>query len=178
MLLGELTDLHQRGLNLEDMHFISVMLDPRMCARGLARTDMNDVRVHFGSEADESPDWWLIYAAAAAHLLVGKCRVCNNHRYCSGCGDGLDVHPVLGVRMCALPSCQGQYPMMLRSAACEELAAALHISMTEARRMLDAVACSEAGRTYRTRRRLRRPKVLRSSLDALIWASLPSNGGV
>ena len=65
---------------------------------------------------------------------------------------------------------------MLRSAACEELAAALHISMAEARQKFSAVACSEAGRTYRTRPRLRRPKVLRSSLEALIWASLSGTG--
>ena len=74
--------------------------------------------------------------------------------------------------MCALPSCQGQYPTMLRSAACEELAAVLHISMAEAQHKLNAVACSPADPTYHASRRTRRLMVLRSSLEALIWASL------
>ena len=128
-----------------------------------------------GSGADESADWRLLYTEAAAQLLKGKCRVCINCRHCSGAEERLDVHPVLGVRMCALPCCQGLYPTMLRSIACAELADALDISMAEARAKLAAVANSPAGRTYRTHRRLRRPKVLRSSLDALICASLPAN---
>jgi hypothetical protein len=133
--------------------------------------------VDFSREADESTHWWLLYTEAATELLHGRCRVCNNDR-CSNCAVAsgcFDEHPVLGVRMCELSCCQGQYPVMMRSAACEELAAALHISMAEAQQRLNAVACSPADCTYRASRRTRRLTVLRSSLEALIWASLPTN---
>jgi hypothetical protein len=184
MHLDELRALHDQGMGQYSMYSIRFAPQPDeqidLFEHLETRTAGNLVVKLLGSEADESADWSLLYTEAATQLLKDKRRVCFSRRLCSGFGaKRLDfVHPVLGVRMCALPCCQGQYPTMLLSAACAELAAALHISMTAARQKLSAVASSAAGRTYRARRRLRRPKVLRSSLEALIWASLPADGGL
>jgi hypothetical protein len=171
-MYDDLGALHEESLNLLDMY--RLRSEAEVSSNSLELISEPHVVVDFTREADESAHWCGLYAAAASQLLKGKCRVCNYDR-CDCCGGEShchDVHPVLGVLMCAQPRCQGRYPMMLRSAACSELAAALHISMTAARQKLNAVASSPSGRTYRTRRRVRRPKVLRSSLEALIWASM------
>jgi len=120
--------------------------------------------VFIPSQGEAETDWLHLYRTAARDLLADKCRVCNMPA-------DYDVHPVLGVRMCL--QCrqrQGQYSVMLRSAACDTLVAAMGIPVTKARKMLAAVRCTETGKPYRTRKRRRAPLVLRSSLDALLCA--------